>query len=195
MREAGSTEIVVVEVALHREHLGHRVRDRRAGREDDVAATGGLTDDARLHVEVGGLLASFRVAEACDVAHTGGVAEVLELVSLVQKQPVDTQIVPVEAVVLAVGVEELFQLLFHPLATVLALFDVAGFFALCGLDRGDGRRNVRNLLPDELRLGLRMNGNLAEGAVRDDNHIPVAGGDTGEEAFAVGCFEILLRRG
>ena len=192
VRQAGGFQVVVIQIALHGIHLGHGVADRRAGREHHIAAPGRFAHDTGFHVEVSRLLAAGRAAQACNVAHAGAVGQVLELVSLVQEQRIDPQVIPVQAVILVAGIEQGFQLLLHLGAALGGLLHVAGLLTLCCLNGIDGGGQVGDLLLDELRFCLRLHAHLAERGVSHDHRVPVTGCDAGEEALAVGFLKVAL---
>ena len=138
---------VHLQVALHGEHLRHRVGDRRARGEHHAAALVALLDKLHLQEQVerpfaGGL------RQAGHAVHLGDVKEVLELVGLVHEEPVDAQLLEGQRVVLAVAGGEGFQLGFELLFDALQFLDQPRA-ALCAAVLADGQFHLADLVFDE----------------------------------------------
>ena len=93
-----STEPVRIEVALDGIHFHHGVADGRAGGEGDAVAGVLLVQEARFHVEVEGPFAAAGL-NTRHPFHFGRGLEILEVVTLVNVDVVNAQLVKDQAVV------------------------------------------------------------------------------------------------
>ncbi|AAL49571.1 unknown [Sinorhizobium phage PBC5] len=194
VRDAEITQHGLVEVAHDREHFGHGVAQRGTGEEHDVIAVGAFQDETALHEQIGGLLAACRVAEPRDALHRGGIGEVLELVHLVDIERIHAELVEGQPIVLFAGVEQPFHLGLEIVAPLRELGDVAAFLARGTTQRRDRVLKIVHLRLNEPCLILSIHADTAERRVRDNNRVPVSGGDASEQALAVLLLEILLSR-
>ena len=192
------------QVAQHVIHLGQRVGDRRAGGKDHAFAVL-LHDVLGLDVHVVGALTAFRRTHAAHVLHLGGVHQVLEQMRLVDHHHVDAKLLEVQQVIhglIAQALDPFLEAVAHcrellhgaPGRRIAGVFLVAT--ALFGLSahRLDLGNDVRNLPFREYFLELRRRLDESERRMRQDDRVPIAGGDLGQETPTVDLLEILLGR-
>ena len=91
-----------LEETLHGEHFRHRVGNRRARGEDDASARVAFLDELDFEEQVERPLAG-GLRQACYPVHLRDVKHVLELVRLVDKEPVDAEFLESQSAVLAVA--------------------------------------------------------------------------------------------
>ena len=137
MLDAALLQKVRAEIAEHGVHLGHGVRDRRAGGEDDAAAAGDFADVAGLHVHVEGAVA-VGVRQARDAVHFRRVEQVLIEVGLVDEDLVNAEFLEGDRVVFALAVGALLELGGEALLGFFQFLDDAAIVALLGLGFEDG---------------------------------------------------------
>ena len=113
---------VHLQVTLHREHLGHRVRDRRAGGEDDTAAFVPRLDVLDLQEEIERAFGC-SLRQSGDARHFRDVEQIFELVRFVDEEPVDAEFFERERVVFLLIGGERFEFRGEPLLHALQLFD------------------------------------------------------------------------
>ncbi len=129
MRHAPLREQLGTQIAQHRVHLGHPVRDRRAGGEDHAAPAREFADVPGLHEHVEGAVA-VGIGQPRDAAHLGGVEQVLVGVGLIHKKLVDAEFLEADGVVLALPVGALLELGGQALFGLLQFLDDAAVVAL-----------------------------------------------------------------
>ena len=120
--QAHLLEGIILQIPLDRVKLHHTVADGCAGGKDDTPASGDLVQIPALHKEVGGLL-RFGLGDAAHIPHFGCQKEVLEIMALIHKYPVNAQFLKGHKVVLAALVVEPFQLRFQRFSGTLQLLD------------------------------------------------------------------------
>ena len=108
MLERIAAQRLHLQVALHREHLGHRVRDRRAGGEDDTAAFVPRLDVLNLEEKIEGALGC-GLRQTGNACHFRDVEQILELVRLIDEEPVDSEFLECERVVFLLIGRERFE--------------------------------------------------------------------------------------
>src|ERR1700726_3444860 len=98
MLERIATQRIHLKIALHREHLGHRVRDRRARSEDDTASLVARLNVLDLEKQIectlrGGLWQTGNARHLCYVE------QILEPLRLIDEEAVDSEFFECERVV------------------------------------------------------------------------------------------------
>ena len=167
---------------MHGEHLGHAVGDGRAGGEDDSAAIIRRLDVADFQIHVEGPLAG-RLRQPGDARHLGNVKKIFEVVRLVYEDPVNAKFFEGQRVVFLVRGGEgfefglqpffgFFQFLHQPPVVRVGVFPFDLFQFL-------------QLLLEETLLGFAGQRDALETGVRDNDGIPIAGGDAAEKLLAV----------
>ena len=182
-------QVVRLQIPLHGEHLGHAVGDGRAGGEHHPAAAVQRLDVAHLqkHIErpfAGGL------RQSGDARHLGDVKQILEIVRLVHEQPVHAEFLKGQRVVLLVLGGERLKFGFQPLLRLFEFLHHAaiGTVRVLAFDHFQ----LVKLLLEESFLRFARKRDALEAGVRDDDGIPIAGGDAAEQFLAVLRLEILL---
>ena len=127
-----------LQVTLHREHLGHRVRDWRAGREHDAAAFVLLLDVLDLQEEIERALGC-SLRQSGNARHFGDVEEIFEFVRFVDEEPIDSEFFERERVVFFLLGGKRFEFRGEALLHALQLFDkpsaaIGALLADCGFD-------------------------------------------------------------
>ena len=115
---------------------------------------------------------------------------VLVVLALVHKEPVNTQLLKGNYIVLALIGAQFFQLGFQRFAGLFHLFD-GEILACVGFQFVDGGKRFINLFLNDTFLPLKGQRDALKLAMPDDDGIVVAGGDAGTEFFAVGSFKVL----
>ena len=131
-----------LQVTLHGEHLGHRVGNRRAGREDHAPTFVPLLNVLHFQKKIERTLGC-RLQQTGDAGHLGDVEQILELVRLINEEPVNPEFLEGQRVVLLVLGGERFEFrgqpFFHPLQfrheprAAVALLLADGFFDFVNL--------------------------------------------------------------
>ena len=178
----------VLEITLHRVHLGHAVADWRTRCKHNAFSAGHFVEVSTLHIEVGTLLRLI-LRDTGDVSHLCVKEGVFVVVRFVDKQPIDAEFLKCDHVILAALIVQLFELRFQPALRFLKLFDrkpfgIVIFGFLNALNDFVNLRLQYPLLPfdrDRDLLELRM---------PDDDRIIVTGGDAGAELLPVLRFKV-----
>ena len=191
MLDAALLQQVRAEIAQHGVHLGHGVRDRRAGREDHAAAAGDFADVAGLHEHIEGAVA-VGVRQARDAVHLRGVEEILVGVGFVDEELVDAEFLESDGVVLALAVGALFELGGEALLGFFQFLHDAAVVALLVLGVENGVLELLKLVVDEAVEELVGDRQKLERAVRDDDGVVIAGRDARHGALAVAGREMIL---
>ena len=103
--EGGKSQLIQqvrLQILLHNVHFGHRVHNRRSSGKHDTTATVQLLQVAHLGVKVKCPLGAILITQARYIGHTGGVEQVLEIVGLVHKDTVNTQLFKLD-IILVLG--------------------------------------------------------------------------------------------
>src|SRR6266480_3475946 len=121
MLERIATQRIHLKIALHREHLGHRVRNRRARSEDDTASLVAPLNVLDLEKQIecalrGGLRQTGNACHLCDVE------EILEPLRLIDEKPIDSEFFECERVVLLAVRGECFEFRSKSLLDTLQFF-------------------------------------------------------------------------
>ena len=143
----------------------------------------------QIHVE--GALTG-RLRQTGDARHLGNVKKIFEVVRLVHEDPVNAEFLEGQRVVFFMsggkGFEfglqtffRFFQFLHQPPVVRVGVFPF-------------DRLQFLQLLFEETLLGFLGQRDALEAGVRDDDGIPIAGGDAAEKFFPVLRFKILLAR-
>ena len=117
---------VILEIPLHGVKLRHGVADRSAGGEYHAPVAGKLVHVAALGKHVAGFL-GIRCRKAGNIAHFGKQEQVFVGVGLVNKQPVNAQLLEGYNIVFSAVCLELLQLGFQGLPGSLQLFNGEAF--------------------------------------------------------------------
>ena len=181
------------EIAEEREHLGHRVADRRAGRENDAVAAVQLRDPARLDVQIHSTL-RLGGLQPLDVPHPADRVQVLVAVRLVHEEHVHAQLLEGDRRVLSLRAQELEELGFEPGERHLDLTHHPGLLALRQRQLDQDALVIVDHLADEGGLRLGAHRQQAEGAVGHDDGVPGACGDARHECLALALAEVALTR-
>ena len=129
MMEIVLLQVLGLEIPLHREHLGHAVRDGRTRGEHHTAPAVERLDMPHLQIHVEGPFAG-GLRQACDARHLRDVKQVFEVMRLVHEDSIHAKFLERECVVLFVLGSEGLQLGFQPL---LRLFDLLHETAIRGI--------------------------------------------------------------
>ncbi len=180
-----------MKIALHREHLGHAVGDGRARGEDHAPAAIERLDVAHLekHVEgpfTGGL------RQARDASHLRQVEQILEVLRLVHKKAVHAQFLERQRIVFPLFGGEGLQAGFQSLFCALKFLHEPPIAGVCVLQPDDFQ--LVQLLLEEPALGVLAQWNTLEAGVRDDDGVPIAGGNPAEQLLSVLRLEIHFAR-
>ena len=150
MLNAQLLQRIRLQVLLHDVHFRHGVHNRRCRSEYHTAAAVKLLQVTYLSVKVKGSLCAFCLAQAGNIAHSGGIFEILKVVCLVNKQAVHTQILEHGTVLVLGLVGQLFQLGFQLLTFCLQLLYGKALTALGFFFRIEGEHDAVNLFLIEL---------------------------------------------
>ena len=186
-------QFLILHVALERVHFGNGVRYGGAGQKVHAPAFVFPLQVAAFDEEIE------RFGRTCDIAQTGDVhggliGKVLELVAFVHKERIHAQVGEINGGILFPRArEQKFIAGFHVFPLLFKLLDrgPASFRLLHGLN---GFQHRINLLLQNLPLNVVRHVDFTEGAVRDDNGIPVSGRNTGKKPFPVLFGEVGLVR-
>lgn len=107
-------QVLGLEIPLHREHLGHAVRDGRARGENDPSPAVERLDMAHLQIHIERAFAG-GLWQSGDAHHLGDVKQVLEVMGLVHEQPIHAEFLESQRVVLLVLGSERLQPGLQPL--------------------------------------------------------------------------------
>ena len=99
----------MLKIAHHGVKLGHGVADGRSRREHHALSSGQLIDVAAFQQHIGGFL-RIRCRESGHIAHLCIEEQVLEGVRLVHIEPVNTQFLKGNNIILSSGFQQFFQL-------------------------------------------------------------------------------------
>ena len=191
MMEVMLLQIPRLKIPLHREHLGHAVGDGCARGQDHAPAAIERLDVPHLQIHVEGPLAG-SLRQAGDARHLGNVKQIFEVLRFVHEQAIHAEFLESQRVVLLVLRGEGLQ------ASLQSL--------LCPLDflHQPAIRRVRvlafdhfqlvKLFLEETFLRFACQRDAFETGVRDDDGIPIAGGDAAEQLLAVLRLEIYFAR-
>ena len=116
---------------------------------------------------------------------------VLEIMALVDEQPVDAQFFKSHRVILGALVVELFQPCLQRFAGALHLLDRKILRPL-PLGVADGQQHLVDLPLQDLPLPLTGQGDLHQLTVADDNGVIIAGGNAGAQPAAIVLFKVPL---
>ncbi len=178
-----------LQVALHREHLRHRVGNRRAGREDHATAFVLRLDVLNLEEHIECALGS-GLRQTGNARHLRDVEEILELVRLVDEEPVDAKFLEGQRVVLLVVGGKRFELRRQPLLHPLQfLHQPCASLALLLPDRSF---DFVKLLVDEGAACLHRYRDFLEARMGDDDAIPIPRRDAAEKPRSLRRLEVLL---
>ena len=180
-----------LQVALHGEHLGDAVGNRRPSGEDHAAtAVDALhMGDFQEHVERA-LRRGLR--QSRDARHLRDVEQVLVGMRLIHRQKIYAELLERERVVLAFIGAQLLELRFEPLLFPLQYLHDPRSFLLALL----GHRHIQfaHLALEELLLCRARQWNLFKARVGHDDRIPVARGDAAHQRLSLGLLKIILGR-
>ena len=193
MRDAAVLQKIRTEIAEHRVHFGHGVRDRRAGGEDDAAAAGQLADVAGLHVHIEGAVA-VRIRQAGDAVHFRRVEQILVGSASSTKSLVDAEFLEGDRVVFPFAVGALLELRDEALLGFLQFLDDPAIVTAFGLGLEDGVFELLHLVVDEAVEELVRDRQKLERAVRDDHGVVVAARNAGHRALPVAGREMVPAR-
>src|SRR6266545_4106288 len=182
MLERISTQRVHLKVALHREHLGHRVGNWCAGGEDNTASfvSGLYVLDLEKEVECalgGGLRQTGNARHLCHVE------QVLEPLRLVDEEAVDSEFFECERVVLLAVRGECFEFRGKSLLHTLQFFHES-CTAISAL-LANGGFDLINLRCDETATRAQRDRDFFETRMCNDNGIPIPGCNPAEQPGAV----------
>ena len=144
MNQAHFLQGAVLEIPLDRIKFHHAVADGGAGGKDDAPSFGDLVQIPALHEKVGRLL-RFGLGNAAHIPHFSRQKEVLKIMALIHKYPVNTQFFKSHKVVLAALVIEPFQSGFQRFSGALQLLNGITLSS-CGLGLLNSEHDFINLL-------------------------------------------------
>ncbi len=191
MYDAARFQLVVLQIALHGVQLGDRIADRRAGSKKGAAAVVTLLNVATFHEQVEGLFGACQVAESGNTAQRSCDEEILELMRFIHKERIDTEIREADCLVLGACIGLALQSLRHALLGLLHPLD-GDAVALLRFHLYDRIGQIVDLLLEQFAQRVIRHADLLERTVRDDDRIPVAGGNAAEQAFTVLFLEVAL---
>src|SRR6266508_4027767 len=189
MLKRSATQRVHLKVALHREHLGHRVGNWCTGGEDNTASfiSGLYVLDFEKEIECalgGGLWQTGNSAHLCDVE------QILEPLRLIDEEPIDSEFFECERVVfLAIGGER-FELCSKSLLHALQLFHESR--AAIGTLLANGDFDFIDLCCDEISTRVQRDRDFFEARMCNDDGIPIPGCNPAEQTRAVGRREVFF---
>ena len=186
--DAALAQQALVLVANEREHLAHRVGDRRARGLDQRAARVDGLDEAALDVEVPCPLRTIRI-DALQRRAISRKSQLSELLRLVHDHLVDAKLFDREHVVAALA--QRLQLL--PEALLHGLQALAGD-TIVAIGARDQRLEGRDLRLDHAPLEVGRHGDELERGVGDDDGVPARGRGTAQEARPLLLGEVGLVR-
>ena len=180
-----------LQVALHREHLRHRVGNRRAGGEDHATAFVLRLDVLNLEEHIERALRC-RLRKPGNARHLRDVEKVFELVRFVNEEPVDAKLLKGQRVVLFVLGGKTFQFRRQPLLHALQFLHqpCSPLAALLA----NGLFDFVNLLRDELFPRLHRQRDFLKARMGHNHSIPIPRGDAAEKPRTFRCLEILFAR-
>ena len=108
VRQAFLLQCPVLEIAHDRIQLGHGVADRRAGCKHHALSAGDLVHIPAFHKHIRGFL-RLRSGQTCHVSHLRVKEQVLKGMALIHIQPVYTQLLKGDHIVLPVSVDQFIQ--------------------------------------------------------------------------------------
>ena len=183
---------VILQISLYGVKLYHRITDRRSCCEYCSSAARQLVKVSAFHNQVGAFM-RFGLCDTADVSHFGCEKQILVVMALVNKEPVNTQLLKGNNIVLAALVVELLQFGLERLFALFKLLD-REVFSLVRFQLGDTVGNIVNLLFKQGSLTLQAHRDFLKLRVSDNDSVIVACRYSSAEAFAVCRFKILLRR-
>ena len=191
MDQAQLLQKPVLQIPLDGVKLYHGVGNGGAGGKYHAAPTGQLVQVLTLHKEVGTFL-SLGLGNAAHVAHFCRQKQVLKIVALINKEPVNAKLFKSDDIILAALVVELGQLCLQRFPGALHLLDRVAF-RLLRLGLLNAEQNLLDLALQNGLLALYAHGDFLKLAVTDDDGVIVPGGNAAAKLLSVLGFKIFLR--
>ena len=175
-------QVARLEIPLHGEHFGHAVGDGRTrGEHNPSPAIEGL-DMAHLQVHIEGPFAG-GLRQAGNARHLGDVEQILKIVCLVHEHPIHAEFLESQRVVFFVFSGERLQTGHQ---TFLGAFKLLYKATIrCARVFPANHLQLVQLFLEEPALRILGEGNPLEAGVRDDDGIPIPGGDPAEKFLPV----------
>ena len=180
----------VLQIPLHGVHLRHAVADWSTGREDHAASSGQLIHIPAFQEHVRGFL-RFGSGKTGYIPHFRRQEEVLVGMRLVHKEPIHTQFLKGDHVILPFFRLQLTQTAFQLLTGALHLLD-GELLTPHELQLLDALGDLLDLLLQKTFLPCLRHGYFLKLAVTDNDRVIVAGSNPGAETAAVILLKILF---
>ena len=182
---------VVLQVPLNGVKLDHRIGDRRSCRKHCPTPSGQFVQIPTLHKKVAGFLC-FGLCDTSDIPHFGIEKQVLVVVTFIDKESINTQLLKGHCIILFGLVVELIELLLDRFLCAFQLFYGEVISTVLFQFRNALRYLIKLLFEDR---PLPFNGHryFLELRMPDNDGIVIAGGNSAAELFAVLGFKVFLR--
>ena len=182
---------IVLQVPLNGVKLDHRIGDRRSCRKHCPTPSGQLVQVPAFHKEVAGLHC-FGLSNAAYIPHFCKEKQVLVVVTFIDKESINTQLLKGHGIILFGLVVELIELLLDRFLCAFQLFYREVISTVLFQFRNALRYLIKLLFKDR-PLPFNAHRDFFKLAVTDDDGIIIAGGNSAAELFAVLGFKVFLR--
>jgi len=182
---------IVLQVPLNGVKLDHRIGDRRSCRKHCPTPSGQLVQVPAFHKEVAGLHC-FGLSNAAYIPHFCKEKQVLVVVTFIDKESINTQLLKGHGIILFGLVVELIELLLDRFLCAFQLFYREVISTVLFQFRNALRYLIKLLFKDR-PLPFNAHRDFFKLAVTDDDGIIIAGGDSTAKAPAVLCFKVFFR--
>ena len=191
MDQAHLLQEPVLQIPLDGVKLYHGVGDRGAGGKNHAAPARQLVQILRFHKQVAGFL-SLGLGNAAHVAHFCRQKQVLKIVALINKEPVNAKLFKSDDIILAALVVELGQPCLQRFPGALHLLDRVAF-RLLRLGLLDPFQDFLDLALQNGLLALHTHGDFLKLRMSDDDGVIVPGGNAAAKLLAVLGFKVFFR--
>ena len=181
----------VLQIPLDGVKLYHGVGDRGAGGKNHAAHAGQLVQILRFHEQVAGFL-GFGLGNAAHVSHFCCQKQVLKIMALINKEPVNAELLKSDRIVLAALVVELGKPCLQGFPGALHLLNRVAF-RLLRLGLLDSFQDFLDLAFKNGLLALHAHGDFLELRMADNDGVVVSGGNAAAKLLPVLGFKIFLR--
>ena len=182
-------QFVILHVPLNGIKLSYGVAQRRSSSKEDSSTVVLLLQVPTFNKQVEGLFGACKVPQTGNPAQRRGYEQVLEFLSLINDQRIDTQICKGHCLVFSTCIGFFLQAFLHPLFGLLHFLDGDAIPAVV-LEIDDCIAQVANLLLEQFFKSVLRHPDFFERAMCNYDGIPITRCDTGKQALAVFLFEI-----
>ena len=182
---ADSLQFFSLQIRLHCVHLGHTVRDRRSrGEYHALIAAVQFVDILAFEFQIARPLAC-RGGNAGNVVHFGEQELIFVVMRFVDEQVVHAEIFKDQDVIFLIVVEQFFELRFAVLLDLFEIFDRAARHPFIHPRRFNRLFDTPDLFLYLADLPFWGNGDLCKRTLRDDDRVPIAHSDFGNETLSL----------